>query len=254
MDKIDSVVELVVRSKKMVMLTGAGMSTESGISDFRSPGGLWSQFNPLDFTYQKFLESEAARERFWEFSRTLWPNIVNAQPNRGHYAVTELNNLGKLDCLITQNVDGLHQKAGLPAEKIIELHGTARIVACLQCGKKYPREEIQTRLEAGERVPRCDCGGLLKSATVSFGQPIPEERVKEAEARAAGCDLFLAVGSSLEVFPAARLPVMAKENGARLVVINLSTTRQDRRADIVINEKIGDVLPLLTTRVGAKTS
>jgi NAD-dependent deacetylase len=249
-DKIDIVANMILESRRIVVFTGAGISTESGIPDFRSPGGIWDRFDPDEFTYQKFLSSQVSREKYWEFSKLLWLTIAEAKPNCGHYAIAEFNNLGKLDCVITQNIDGLHQKSGVSEEKVIELHGTLRWVLCLECGRRYPREEIQRRLESGEIVPRCDgCGGIVKPATISFGQPMPEKETHEAERRSAACDLFLIVGSSLVVYPADQMPLIAKDSGARLVIINLAATPHDRYADIVINEKTGEALPQIVEPV-----
>ena len=210
MNDIETVAGMILRSKSLVVFTGAGISTESGISDFRSPGGLWERFDPSEFNYQNFLSSEEGREKMWAFSKMLYPEVIKAEPNKAHLAIAALHNLGKVSCVITQNVDFLHQRAGVPEEKVIELHGTLKWVVCLNCGRRFPRERIQKRLEAGEKVPRCDfCGGITKAATVSFGQPMPEKETLEAEARSAASDLFLVAGSSLFVYPAAlrtRLP------------------------------------------------
>ncbi len=253
MDNIAAVVDMVVKSKKLVVFTGAGVSTESGIPDFRSPGGVWDRFDPNEYTFQKFLESEAGREKAWARYREIWTVIVGARPNSGHYAIAELYRLGKLDCVITQNIDNLHQISGIPEEMVIELHGTVKWVVCLECGRRYPREEIQARLEAGEKAPKCDgCQGILKQATISFGQPMPERETREAERRSAGCDLFLIAGSSLVVYPAAQMPLIAKNNGARLVIINLTPTPHDDYADIVINEKTGEALSRIVERVRVK--
>ena len=253
MNQIDALADMVVQSGKIVVFTGAGISTESGIPDFRSPGGIWDKFDPNEFTYQKFLSSEANRENYWQFSRDFWSTLVNAQPNAGHYAIAELYKMGKLDCVITQNVDGLHQESGVPEDSVIELHGTARWVDCLQCGKRYPRQEIQDRVEMGEKVPVCDaCAGILKPATVSFGQPMPERETREAEVRSSACDLFLVVGSSLVVYPAAQMPLIAKSSGARLVIVNLTATPHDGYADVVINEKIGTTLSSMVDEVKSR--
>jgi NAD-dependent deacetylase len=252
-NKLDTVANMVFESKRIVVFTGAGISTESGIADFRSPGGIWSKFDPSEFSYQKFLSSEVSRERYWEFSKSLWPIVAEARPNPGHSAITELHYLGKLDCVITQNIDGLHQKSGIPDEKVIELHGTLKWVNCLECGSRYPREDIQRRLESGEKMPRCEhCGGITKPATISFGQPMPEWETSEAGRRAAACDLFLVAGSSLVVYPAAQMPLIAKESGARLVIINLAPTPHDGYADAVINEKTGEALSLILEQVKAR--
>ena len=253
MNKVDAVADIVLQPRKLVVFTGAGISTESGIPDFRSPGGIWDKFDPNEFTYQKFLASEASREKSWAFSKVRWPVIADAKPNRGHYAIAELYHTGKLDCVITQNIDNLHQKSGIPEEMVIELHGTTKWVKCLDCGRRYPREQIQVRLEAGEKVPRCDsCNGILKQATISFGQPMPERETREAERKSANCDIFFVVGSSLAVYPAAQMPLIARGNGAKLVIINLTPTPHDQYADIVINEKTGETLSQIVERVKAK--
>jgi len=254
-DQTDSISEMILRSKRLVVFTGAGISTESGVADFRSPGGIWERFDPNELNYQSFLASEEGREKYWQFSRVLWTEIAKAQPNAGHHAIAELHRLGKLECLITQNIDSLHQKSGVPEEKIIELHGTLKWVNCLECGQRYPREQIQARLDSGTKVPRCDsCQGIMKPATVAFGQPMPEEETRQAEAAAAACDLFLSVGSSLVVYPAAQMPLIAKDNGARLVIINLTPTPHDHYADIVIQEKTGPALSRIAKKVKALLS
>ena len=253
MDKIDTISEMIVQSKRVVVFTGAGISTESGISDFRSPGGIWDKFDPDEFTYQKFLASEISREKYWEFSKSSWPTIAAAKPNRGHYAIAELHNMGKLDCVITQNIDNLHQESGIPEDKVIELHGTMKWVICLECGKKYSRQEIQNRVESGEKVPRCDtCSGIVKPATISFGQPMPEKETREAQTRSANCDLLLVAGSSLVVYPAAQIPLIAKDNGAKLIIINLTPTPHDHYADIIIHEKTGETLSQIVEHIRAK--
>lgn len=248
MDKIETAARFIASSNKIVVFTGAGISTESGIPDFRSPGGIWSRYNPNELTYQKFLTSEASREKYWERQKNLWPIIAAAKPNAGHMAIAEIHKMGKLDCVITQDGDGLHQRSGVPADKVIELHGTWTRALCLNCGRKYPSETIQPRLEAGERVPKCEaCGGILKPDVIQFGQAMPERETREAQARARQCDMLLVCGSSLVVYPAAEIPLIAKEHGARLVIINLTDTPHDEYADVVINEKIGDVLPRIVT-------
>jgi NAD-dependent deacetylase len=253
MEEIEAVAEMVIESKRLVVFTGAGVSTESGVSDFRSPGGIWDRFDPDELNYQTFMASEAGREKYWQFQRELWPEMVNAQPNPGHHAIAEFHQLGKLDCVITQNIDSLHQRAGVPEEKVIELHGTVKWVNCLECGQRYPREEIQVRLDAGTRVPRCDsCGGIMKPATISFGQPMPERETRQAMEVAAACDLFISAGSSLVVYPAAQMPLIARQSGAKLVIINLTPTPHDPHADIVINQKTGPVLSAIAERVKAK--
>jgi len=255
MSEINAAADMIAQSKKLVVFTGAGMSTESGISDFRSPGGVWSRFDPSEFTFQKFLASEESREKYWEFSTSSWTEMAAAQPNPGHHAIAALDNIGKLDCVITQNIDGLHQRSGIPEEKIIELHGTARWVSCLECGQRYPREQIQERLREGIKVPRCDsCGGIMKPATISFGQAMPERETHEAGNRAAACDLFLVAGSSLVVYPAAQMPLIAKDSGARLIIINLTPTPHDPYADITIHDQTGPALSQIIDRLKASLS
>lgn len=250
MDVFDQTASLINNSEKLVVFTGAGISTESGISDFRSPGGLWEKYDPSEFMFDKFLASEETRKKYWEMNQSLWPTIVEAQPNAAHLAIAELDQMGKLDCVITQNIDGLHQRAGVPDEKVIELHGTTLWVLCLNCAKRYPRQEIHDRVEAGDKAPYCnDCDGILKPATISFGQAMPERETREAENRSAACDLFFVIGSSLVVYPAAQMPVIARHNGAKLVIINLMPTPHDSYADVVISEKAGETMVQIMERL-----
>ncbi len=253
MDSIERTADLVFESEKIVVFTGAGISTESGIPDFRSPGGIWSQYDPNELTYQKFLTSQASREKYWDRQRHMWPIIAAARPNAGHLAIAELHKMGKLDCIITQDGDSLHQRSGIPEEKVIELHGTWTRALCLGCGRKYPMEEVFPRLEAGEKVPTCPaCGGIMKPDVIQFGQSMPEKETKEAMDRSAACDLFLVCGSSLVVYPAAQMPLIAHEHGANLVIINLMETPHDDYADVVINAKIGETLPKVIELVKAR--
>ena len=238
---IERAAGLVRASSKIVVFTGAGVSTESGIPDFRSPGGIWSRYQPVEFG--EFLASREARERYWIRSRETYPALVQAQPNPAHLAIAQLEQMGKLDCVITQNIDGLHQKAGNSPEKVIELHGNTHWVVCLNCNHRSPRSDWQPILESGVLLPECpDCGGILKVLTVSFGQPMPEWETSEAERRSRGCDLFIVVGSSLVVYPAAQMPAYAVKAGAHLVIVNLTPTYIDDRADAVIREKAGPAL------------
>ena len=242
-DLIRQVANLIRQSQKVIVFTGAGVSTESGIPDFRSPGGVWHKYNPEDFYYQKFISSEESREKYWQMSREFFEPLKNAQPNAAHRAVVELEKMGKLDCVITQNVDNLHQRAGSSPEKVIELHGTAVSVSCLSCREKYSREEIQSWLLRGVRVPKCDgCNGILKPDTVSFGQSMPPKETEESFRRARQCDLLIVIGSSLVVQPAASVPLEAKENGAKLVIINRDPTYHDSYADVVIHASAGEVM------------
>ncbi len=255
MDDIEAVVDMIVESKKVVVFTGAGFSTESGVPDFRSPGGVWDVFDPSELNLPNFLRSEEIREKYWRMHKMMWETIREAQPNAGHYAVAELHQMGKLDCIITQNTDGLHQKAGVPEEMVLEIHGTMQWVDCLDCKRRYPREEVHEKMLAGEAVPRCDsCNGLLKPATVAFGQAMPERETRESEIRSSACDLFLAAGSSLVVYPAAQMPVIAKRGGARLVILNLTETPHDHHADVVIAEKTGETLSRIVALAKEKLS
>ena len=235
------VAEMILNARKVVVFTGAGVSTESGIPDFRSPGGYWEKYQPI--MYHDFLTSAEARKEQWRRSTERYLAFAEAKPNAAHLAVAELERIGKLDCVITQNIDGLHQKAGNSPDHVIELHGTNQWVVCLDCGKRYPAAEIQARLEAGVEIPTCDsCKGILKQATISFGQPMPERETREAEVRSRDCDLCIVIGSSLVVYPAAYMPLYAQESGAKLVIINIQPTEFDHLADVVIHEKAGPVM------------
>jgi NAD-dependent deacetylase len=241
----------VLASRRAVVFTGAGMSTESGIPDFRSPGGVWDRFDPSEFTFQNFIGSEEGRRRYWELGRSTFPVVRRAEPNAGHQALVALWRLGRLDCVITQNIDDLHQRAGLPPERVIELHGNATRARCLRCERPYDRGLIQDWLEAGVTVPTCDppCGGVIKPRTVMFGEAMPREETEEAERRARASDLFVVVGSSLVVYPAAHMPVHARQAGARLVIVNRTPTPQDADADLVITGSSGAVLAEVAKRV-----
>ena len=249
-EKIERVAQWIANSKKVVVFVGAGMSTESGIPDFRSPGGVWDRYDPEDFEFAQFLSSERYRQNYWRMSTEMYDSMKNALPNAGHLAIAELENLGKLDCLITQNIDGLHFKAGNSQELVLELHGTAMHVTCLDCGKRYERDEVQARLSKEEKAPRCDvCEGLLKPATISFGQAMPERETTEAYRRSESCDLFIVVGSSLVVHPAAAMPVVAKRAGAKLVIVNRDQTACDNVADLIIHGQAGPVMAAILTHV-----
>jgi NAD-dependent deacetylase len=245
----EKVAELIVNAKKLVVFTGAGVSTESGIPDFRSPGGIWSRFDPDDFTYQKFVADPEARRKQW---RMLGEGHLTtlAEPNLAHYAIAELDRMGKLDCVITQNVDNLHQKAGVPDDKVFELHGNMQRVVCLGCGRVYPFEQIKLRIEQGEEIPDCEaCHGMLKPNAVLFGEQLPYDVLTEASHRSSNCDLFIVVGSTLVVYPAAYMPVYAVQAGAKLVIVNLSSTPMDEEATVLINAKAGEALSRIVDKV-----
>jgi NAD-dependent deacetylase len=253
MDYIETVADMIVGAKKVVVFTGAGFSTESNIPDFRGPQGVWSKFDPSELNLPNFLRSEEIREKYWQVHRMFWEAVKDAQPNSGHHAVTELHHMGKLDCVITQNTDGLHQKSGTPEDKMLELHGTMHWVDCLECHQRYPRDYAHEKMLAGEKVPRCgSCHGILKPATVAYGQAMPVRETHEAGERSSACDLFLVAGSSLVVYPAAQMPLLAKQGGARLVIMNLTETPHDHYADIVIKEKTGETLTKIVARAKEK--
>lgn len=233
--------QLLERSTRVVIFTGAGISTESGIPDFRSPGGVWSQTTPVYF--DDFVSSEAARIKAWTQKLAMERNISVADPNRGHRAVERLVRLGKVTHVITQNIDGLHQLSGIADTQVIELHGNGTYAKCLDCHRTYELKPILEAFENEARLPMCtQCGGLVKTATISFGQSMPETQMRRAQAATNACDLFIAVGSSLVVYPAAGFPVVAKQRGASLVILNREPTELDTYADLVLNEEIGPTL------------
>jgi NAD-dependent deacetylase len=232
---------LIDRAERAVVFTGAGISTESGIPDFRSPGGIWTQQNPIYF--QEFVASETARRETWRRRFAMDAVLRAAEPNRGHRAVATLVRKGKVSSVITQNIDGLHQASGVPGEQVIELHGNTTYAHCLTCGQRYELEAIRVVFEAEGAVPHCTwCDGLVKTATISFGQSMPVEAMKRAQRETLAANLFIAAGSSLVVYPAAAFPEVAKQNGAVLVIINREPTGLDELADLVVNRSIGEVL------------
>jgi NAD-dependent deacetylase len=239
---IDKLQELVEGARVVVPFTGAGISTECGIPDFRSPGGLWTKNKPIPF--DEFLASQEMRNEAWRRRFAMEQHFAGARPGRGHLALASLYRTGKAPGVITQNIDNLHQISGISAEHVIELHGNNTYATCLECAKRYELGWVKSRFESGNGcAPDCtECGGPIKTATVSFGQAMPEREMKRAEAMTLDCDVFLAVGSSLVVWPAAGFPLMAKRNGARLVIINREATEFDEIADLVVHEDIGTVL------------
>jgi NAD-dependent deacetylase len=239
-DEVSCLRELLAASMQVVAFTGAGISTESGIPDYRGTGGLWTRMQPIQF--QDFLGDPAVRLEAWR-RKAADRSMERARPNAGHLALVELFRRGKLRCVITQNVDGLHEASGLPPEAVIELHRNATYAHCLSCGKRYELEALLAEVLATDVAPACDaCEGIVKTATISFGQTMPEGPMRLAEAATRRCDLMIAVGSSLQVYPAAGFPVLAKQLGARLVILNRDPTGLDAIADLVIHAEIGPTL------------
>ena len=252
-EEIEETAALIVGSQRLVVFTGAGISTESGIPDFRGPDGLWTKVDPEDFTYQRFVTDRGARKRLWQMHRTVGFAFDNVEPNRAHYAIAELERLGKLDCIITQNVDGLHQKAGNSEGKVLQLHGNMQWVKCLGCGVRHPFAEVRAWIEGGVVVPECaGCGGILKPDAVFFGESMPVWETAEAERRSVACDVFIVVGSTLTVYPAALMPQYAVRSGARLVIINEGATELDHVADVRISGRAGEVMSRILDIVGAQ--
>jgi NAD-dependent protein deacetylase/lipoamidase len=238
---IERLRQILRSSRRAVVFTGAGISTESGIPDYRSPGGIWSRFRPIEFN--EFMTSEEARREYWQRKFDTHETVMQAKPNSGHRAIAELVRLGKVAAVITQNIDGLHQASGIPRAQVIELHGNTTYAHCLSCRAEFDLEPIRQAFLKDESLPECAaCGGIVKTATISFGQAMPQEEMRRATAEAIACDLFLAIGSSLKVYPAAGLPALAKQAGAGLVIINREQTDLDHLADLVINGEIGPTL------------
>jgi NAD-dependent deacetylase len=231
----------LARARRIVVFTGAGISTESGIPDFRSPGGIWTRMAPIDF--RDFVDSAEMRREAWRRRFAMEESFAAARPNAGHRAVAKLVADGRAGHVITQNIDNLHQDSGVPQDKVIEIHGNTRYAKCLECGARMDLAPIRAHFEAHCDPPDCEaCGGIVKTATISFGQPMPELEMARAEAATLACDLFLVLGSSLVVYPAAGFPLLAKRNGARLVIVNREPTEQDEIADLVVHDAIGKAM------------
>jgi NAD-dependent deacetylase len=253
-EKIGHVAEMILESARVVVFTGAGVSTESGIPDFRSPGGIWDRFDPDEFTIDRFLASAETRAKQW---RLLIESglIVDARPNPAHIAIADIERMGKLSCVITQNIDNLHQKAGNSPDKVFELHGNMNWVVCLGCHNRYSLPEIRKKLNLEGGPPSCEkCSGILKPDVVFFGESLPPLVLGDAVRHSRECDLLIAVGSSLVVYPAAYMPVYAKEAGARVVIVNLTVTSYDMMADEVIHRKAGEVMPRIIEAVRKRMS
>ena len=238
--------ELIASAKRIVAFTGAGISTESGIPDFRSPGGIWTKYQPIyfdDFMSSEEMRREARRRKF-----ATDETMLKAEPNAGHRALAKLVEQGRMSAIITQNVDGLHQRSGVPDSKVIELHGNATYASCLDCGHRHELEPIKKAFLGAGKLPLClKCDGIVKTATISFGQAMPEIPMARAQDETLGCDLFIVLGSSLVVYPAAGFPRIAKRKGAKLVILNRDPTDQDDEADMVIHGEIG---PTMSRAVG----
>lgn len=248
-EKINKVADMVAKAKKVVVFTGAGISTESGIPDFRGPGGLWTKYDPDDFTIDKFLGSPATRKKMWQRLRE-GGLMEDALPNAAHYAVVELEKMGKLLSLVTQNVDNLHQKAGSNPALIRELHGNMQVLVCLNCRERYPIGIIKEKYAGSDDVPTCDyCRGILKPDVIFFGEALPQQTLAQAMREAEICDVMMVIGSSLVVYPAAYVPVQAKQAGAGLVIINKGQTEQDHIADVRIDASAGETMTKILNRL-----
>jgi len=237
---VEHLAEFLRSSRSTVVFTGAGVSTESGIPDFRSPGGVWDKVPPIEF--EVFLSSPEMRNETWRRRFAMEELFGAARPNSGHLAIAELVKRGTVSHVITQNIDNLHQRSGVPAERIVELHGNTTFATCLDCGQRYEIQDLRPIFETMGAVHDCYCGGLIKTATISFGQPLPAEVMAQAHAATVACDFFMVLGSSLVVYPAASFPLNAKREGAALAIVNRTPTDQDRYADLVIREGIGVTL------------
>ena len=242
MSKVDELRDLIAAAERVVIFTGAGISTESGIPDFRSPGGIWTRYKPIMF--DDFMSSREMRRETWRRKIETDKTMTVAEPNRGHAAVASLVTRGKCTAVITQNIDGLHQTSGVPDEQVIELHGNSTYAKCLDCGTRMEIKPILEDFARDETLPECpSCGSeYVKTATISFGQAMPEAEMRRAEIATNNCDLMIAIGSSLQVYPAAGFPIMAKKVGAKMAILNREPTDLDAYADLVVNDEIGPTL------------
>ncbi len=246
MDEAERLREMVDAAQRIVAFTGAGISTESGIPDFRSPGGIWTRYKPIYF--DDFMASDEMRRESWNRKFATDETMLKAEPNAGHRALAKLVEQGRMSAIITQNVDGLHQRSGVPDSKIIELHGNTTYATCLDCGHRHELGPIRRAFLEKGTLPICEkCEGIVKTATISFGQAMPEVPMLRAQEEALACDLFIVLGSSLVVYPAAGFPQLARRNGARFVIVNREPTDQDADADLVIHKEIG---PTLSRAIG----
>jgi NAD-dependent deacetylase len=241
MDDIEQLHALIGGAKRIVAFTGAGISTESGIPDFRSPGGIWTKYQPIYF--DDFMSSEEMRRESWRRKFATDETMLKAEPNAGHRALARLVEQGRMSAIITQNVDGLHQRSGVPDSRVVELHGNTTYATCLDCGHRHELEPIRKAFLGKDELPVCEkCDGIVKTATISFGQAMPEIQMARAQDATMACDLFIVLGSSLVVYPAAGFPQIAKRKGAKLVIVNRDPTDQDDNADLVIHAEIGPTM------------
>lgn len=241
------IADKIMAARSVIVFTGAGISTESGIPDYRSQGGIWDKFTPVYF--DEFMASEAARIRYWEQRMDMEKGLKHARPNPGHMGIARLYETRHLTAVITQNIDGLHQASGIPGDRVIELHGNTRRVRCMSCRTLISWDAAEQMILAGNKAPRCDCGGFLKPDTISFGQAMPEKETRRAAELSLKSDVFIVVGSTLLVQPAALIPGYALDAGAFLAIINLSPTPYDKQCQVLIREKAGPVLTDIATRV-----
>ena len=248
---VERLADAVAEAAVILPFTGAGISTECGIPDFRSPGGIWTKNRPIPF--DEFLASQEARNKSWRRRVAMQDEFGHAQPGRGHRALASLYRAGKVPAVVTQNIDNLHQASGIAPEDVVELHGNTTYALCLDCSQRYEVSWVRQRMENGNGcAPDClACGGYIKTATISFGQAMPDLPMRRAEQLTLSCELFLAIGSSLVVWPAAGFPLLAKRNGARLIIINRDPTGFDDIADLVVHHDIGAVLEQFADRASS---
>src|SRR3989338_2151882 len=253
-DTLNTIINLILKSQNIVFLTGSGVSTTSGIPDYRGKtSAYWKKYEGNEYNYQNFLRSENSRQKYWEMSADFFNMIQKATPSIAHKALAELEKCGALQSIITQNVDGLHQKAGNLPANILEIHGTIHHVICLDCSTVYQSKDIYGRIQKGIKVPYCDyCRGILKPAVIDFGQPLPKDQMAKALKRTLDCDLFIAVGSSLIIQPAATLPIIAKEHQKTVVIINDMSTVCDQYANHIIHGECGDILSKIVSELKQK--
>ena len=249
-EKIGKVADMIVGARNVVVFTGAGVSTESGIPDFRGPNGIWTKVDPEDFTIDRFMSSAETRRKQWQHMVANRLARTRPEPNKAHLAIAELEKMGKLTCVVTQNVDNLHQRAGSDPSKVYELHGNIQWIRCTSCDARYPAEEFVQKHADESDTPVCErCRGILKPDVVFFGESLPVDTLEGATYHANNCDLLIVIGSSLVVYPAAYIPMHARNAGAKLVIINIGATQYDRDADVLIDASAGDVMERIVGEV-----